>query len=57
MVGVVCALLVALLIAALYLLRIRQKKGAWILLFLQELAPGLSLQEGEAMRVLWANVA
>lgn len=31
--------------------------GAWILLFLQELAPGLSLQEGEAMRVLWANVA
>lgn len=57
MVGVVCALLVALLIAALYLLRIRQKKGTWILLFLPELAPGLSLQEGEAMRVLWANVA
>uniref|UniRef100_A0A4X1SJ94 Signal regulatory protein alpha n=1 Tax=Sus scrofa TaxID=9823 RepID=A0A4X1SJ94_PIG len=29
-VGVVCALLVALLVAALYLLRIRQKKGEWI---------------------------
>lgn len=57
-VGVVCALLVALLIAALYLLRIRQKKGACILLFLpQELAPGLSFPEGEATKVLWANVA
>lgn len=29
-VGVVCALLVALMIAALYLLRIRQKKGGCI---------------------------
>lgn len=50
-VGVVCALLVALLIAALYLLRIRQKKGAWIFLFLpQEFAPRLSFPQGKAMR-------
>uniref|UniRef100_A0A452ECZ3 Signal regulatory protein alpha n=1 Tax=Capra hircus TaxID=9925 RepID=A0A452ECZ3_CAPHI len=35
-VGVVCALLVALLIAALYLLRIRQKKGGWVPWFLPE---------------------
>lgn len=29
-VGVVCALLVVLLMAALYLLRIKQKKGGWL---------------------------
>lgn len=33
-VGIVCALLVALMIAALYLLRIRQKKGGCISQFL-----------------------
>lgn len=38
-VGVVCALLVALLIVALYLLRIRQKKGGWVPLFLPESLP------------------
>ena len=38
-VGVVCALLVALVIAALYLLRIRQKKGEWIPCFLPNSSP------------------
>jgi len=38
-VGVVCALLVALLIAALYLLRIRQNKGGWVPWFLPESLP------------------
>lgn len=37
--GVVCALLVALLIAALYLLRFRQKKGEWIPCFLPRSLP------------------
>lgn len=41
-VGVACALLVVLLMAALYLLRIKQKKGEWDLCFLS----GLSSQDG-----------
>lgn len=46
-VGVVCALLVTLVIAALYLLRIRQKKGAWIFLFLpKSLRPEAVLPRG-----------
>lgn len=41
-VGVACALLVVLLMAALYLLRIKQKKGEWNLCFLS----GLSSRDG-----------
>uniref|UniRef100_A0A8D0Q6I3 Signal regulatory protein alpha n=1 Tax=Sus scrofa TaxID=9823 RepID=A0A8D0Q6I3_PIG len=44
-VGVVCALLVALLVAALYLLRIRQKKGEWIPGFLPKTLPLAVLPE------------
>lgn len=46
-VGVVCALLVALLMAALYLLRVRQKKGGCIPCFFpRSLAPGCPFQRG-----------
>lgn len=44
-VGVVCALLVALLVAALYLLRIRQKKGEWVPGFLPKTLPLAVLPE------------
>lgn len=49
-VGVVCALLVALLIVALYLLRIRQKKGGWVPWFLSESLPlGCPSQTGRGL--------
>lgn len=38
-VGVVCALLVVLLMAALYLLRVKQKKGGWLPFFLPQNLP------------------
>lgn len=48
-VGVVCALLVALLIAALYLLRIKQNKGGWVPWFLPRVYPWAVLpRQGEA---------
>jgi hypothetical protein len=51
-VGVVCALLVVLLMAVLYLLRIRQKKGRWSTFFLPRVCPGLFFLEGVATRCL-----
>lgn len=44
--GVVCALLVALLIAALYLLRVRQKKGGCIPCFFPRSVPQAVLSKG-----------